>query len=79
MRGRLLRLDAAAVGRGATLRPVEIARFGSAPTVDNFEGLAVRRDERGRLLVYMISDDNFNGFQRTLLMQFELVDTKHQR
>jgi hypothetical protein len=69
----LMRLDAAAVAPGATLRAVEIATFGSSPTVDNFEGLAVRRDGRGRLLVYMVSDDNFKGFQRTLLMQFHLV------
>lgn len=73
LRVRLLRLDAASVAPGATLRPVEIANFGGAPTVDNFEGLAVRRDAQGRLLVYMVSDDNFKGFQRTLLMQFELV------
>ena len=52
---------------------VELARFGGSLTVDNFEGLAVRGDDLGRLLVYMISDDNFSSFQRTLLMQFLLV------
>ena len=72
-RVRLMRIERAAIAPGATLRGREIARFGGALTVDNFEGLAVRRDARGRLLVYLISDDNFNGFQRTLLMQFEMV------
>lgn len=72
-RVRLARLASAAVVPGATLEPVEIALFGGSLTMDNFEGLAVRRDDRGRLLVYMISDDNFNLFQRTLLMQFHLV------
>ena len=41
--------------------------------MDNYEGLAVRGDDLDRLLVYMISDNNFSGFQRTLLMQFLLV------
>ncbi len=72
-RVRLVRIASAAVVPGAALRAVEIARFDASLTVDNFEGLAVRRDDRGRLLVYMISDDNFSGFQRTLLMQFHLV------
>ena len=70
---RLVRFAAAAVVPGAVLRPVEIARFEHSLTADNFEGLAVRRDDRDRILVYMVSDDNFSGFQRTLLMQFQLV------
>lgn len=40
--------------------------------IDNMEGLAVRRDEAGRTLVYLMSDDNFNPLQRTLLMVFRL-------
>lgn len=70
---RLMRLDDDAVVPGAKLAAKEIARFGGNQTVDNFEGLALRRDDEGRLLVYLISDDNFSGLQRTLLLQFELV------
>lgn len=73
LRVRLMRLDDAAIAPGATLRAKEIARFDASLTVDNFEGLAVRRDDRDRLLVYLISDDNFSGLQRTLLLQFQLV------
>ncbi len=40
-------------------------------TVDNFEGLAVREDA-GRTFLYIVSDDNFSGSQRTLLMKFEV-------
>lgn len=40
--------------------------------IDNFEGLAVRELPRGGLLLYLISDDNFNFFQQTLLLQFRL-------
>ena len=41
-------------------------------TVDNFEGIALR-EEQGRTFLYIVSDDNFSGSQRTLLMKFELV------
>ncbi|MGB7404126.1 MAG: esterase-like activity of phytase family protein [Pacificimonas sp.] len=40
-------------------------------SVDNFEGLAVR-EEGGRTMLYLVSDDNFSGLQRTLLLKFEL-------
>jgi hypothetical protein len=39
---------------------------------ENFEGIAVRRGARGRVLIYLVSDDNFNALQRTLLLQFSL-------
>lgn len=42
-------------------------------SVDNFEALAVERDAQGRTLVYLLSDDNFNPLQRTLLLRFELT------
>ncbi|QUL36621.1 esterase-like activity of phytase family protein [Erythrobacter sp. JK5] len=48
----------------ATLRP--------PLTVDNFEGLAVR-EEGGRTFLYLVSDDNFSGSQRTLLLKFAVV------
>lgn len=40
-------------------------------TTDNFEGIAVREEEQ-RTFLYIVSDDNFSGRQRTLLMKFEL-------
>ncbi|WP_409019184.1 esterase-like activity of phytase family protein [Brevundimonas vesicularis] len=42
-------------------------------TTDNFEGIAVeRRGERTRL--YILSDDNFNALQRTLMLAFDVAD-----
>ncbi|MEP0393052.1 MAG: esterase-like activity of phytase family protein [Erythrobacter sp.] len=49
----------------------EIATFLPPLTLDNFEGLAVR-EEDNRTFIYIVSDDNFSGSQRTLLMKFEL-------
>ena len=49
-----------------------VAIFRAPLTVDNFEGLAVR-EEAGKTFVYIVSDDNFSGDQRTLLMKFEVA------
>ncbi|WP_448577334.1 esterase-like activity of phytase family protein [Thermaurantiacus sp.] len=40
--------------------------------VDNMEGVAVR-SEGNRHFVYLVSDDNFNSVQQTLLMKFEIL------
>jgi hypothetical protein len=61
------------IGPGAQLMPEEVARFAPPVQVDNFEGVAVRRDADGRTLVYIVSDDNFNALQRTLLLMFALA------
>jgi hypothetical protein len=49
-----------------------LARWQVPATLDNMEGLALRR-EGDRLLLYIVSDDNLNSLQRTVLMKFELV------
>lgn len=71
---RLLRITGAAIFPGATLAGVELARLAKPLTVDNFEGLAVGRDASGRVIVTIISDNNFNPLQRTLLLRFHLID-----
>jgi len=40
-------------------------------TVDNFEGIAVRRNEKARRSLPSL-DDNYNPLQRTLLLMFAL-------
>jgi len=42
-------------------------------TIDNMEGIAVHRSPGGELRITIISDDNFNPVQRTLLLQFALA------
>ena len=71
-RARLDRVSAEAIGGGATLRGTLVARFQHPLTVDNFEGVAAVRGEDGATLVYILSDDNFNFLQRTLLLLFRL-------
>jgi hypothetical protein len=56
----------------ALVEPREIARFAPPLAVDNMEGIAVRA-EGARRFVYLVSDNNFNPLQRTLLLKFELL------
>ena len=53
----------------------EIARLAPPLTVDNMEGIALRR-AGGRTFVYLVSDDNFSPLQRTLLLKFELLPAR---
>ena len=46
---------------------------GPAPLADNYEGAAVMRRD-GRTFVWLVADNNFNAWQRSLLVEFELVD-----
>ena len=48
------------------------ARMTKPMTVDNFEGIALQELPSGGLRIWIISDDNFNPKQRTLLMAFDL-------
>jgi hypothetical protein len=75
---------------GSVVRFVRVARNAIAPrrrvegrelallapplTTENFEGIAIRRGEGREALVYVISDDNFNPLQRTLLLMFALKE-----
>ena len=44
------------------------------PRHDNLEGISIWRDPEGSLRATMISDDNFNSFQRTQFVEYRLVD-----
>ena len=65
----LFPVDAARLMIGAA---EDIALLSAPLTVDNMEGLAIRR-EGNRTFLYLISDDNFSPLQRTLLLKFELL------
>jgi hypothetical protein len=42
--------------------------------IDNMEGLSVHRAANGDVVLTLVSDDNFSIIQRTILLQFTLVD-----
>lgn len=47
-----------------------LAAFEQADGIDNMEAIAVERAGDGGLRLWLISDDNFNPLQRTLLLRF---------
>lgn len=64
--------DPAAIRPGGTIRSRAIGRV-PAPLAENYEGAAVEV-RGGRTFLWLVSDDNFNSWQRSLLVEFELVD-----
>ena len=70
--------DPADIRPGKVWQATELARLESPLAVDNMEGLAVTQED-GRDIVWIISDDNFNAFQRTLLMKFALPGLRADR
>jgi hypothetical protein len=80
---RIVRLSRKDLEGDGVLRPREVARLAPPLTLDNFEGLDVRRGASGQVFVYVVSDDNGclkrspvmapRALQRTLLLMFELL------
>lgn len=74
--GAELRLfDPAALTDGTVVEGQLVATMFGGVTVDNMEGVAARKAEDGKTLIYVVSDDNFQRpLQRTLVMMFELAE-----
>jgi len=68
--GRIALIRADSIRPGARLQTEQLALLEPPMTVDNFEGLALRPARAGGWWLYVLSDDNFNPLQRTLLLQF---------
>ena len=73
--GRIRLIPANQIVPGGRLVGEELADIAPPLSVDNFEGLGVRRGD-GEWLIYIISDDNFQSIQRTYLMMFALPDAR---
>lgn len=73
VRSRVVLIPAKDIRPNATLRGEELARLVPPVTVDNMEGIATRKGGNGEFLIYLVSDDNFNGLQRTIVTMFELM------
>jgi len=71
-KARISRIAAADIQPGAVLKATLLAEWARPVSVDNMEALDVRRAEDGSTWLYVMSDDNQNRLQRTLLMVFRL-------
>lgn len=67
------RLRSFAFGANALVdeRELMVSRTGE---YDNLEGVSVWQDSNGSLRVSLISDDNFNFFQRTEIVEYQLIE-----
>jgi hypothetical protein len=64
-------VDPVDIGKGRVVRSVSIGRVPER-LHENYEGAAVTIED-GRTILWLVSDDNFNSWQRSLLLKFELV------
>lgn len=71
---RIRRVPLARVAPRATVDGPEVIFADMGTQVDNMEGLAVHRAADGTIVLTLISDDNFSALQRTVLLQFTLVE-----
>ena len=71
---RLQRLPLGQIRAGARLSGQALAELIPPLSVDNMEAMAAVRAADGSTHVYVMSDDNFNPLQRTLLFQFRLLE-----
>lgn len=68
------RIPAAALEDSAPLDGEVLLEANNSRSIDNMEGLSIRQTADGTSLLYLISDNNFNPLQRTLLLVFALQD-----
>jgi hypothetical protein len=63
---------APALNGDAPATSTELARWEAPIAIDNMEGLTITR-EAGQTMLYLISDDNLNSLQQTILLKFALT------
>ena len=70
---RVVRYDLGAEGLPDPASAETLAAFEQQHGIDNMEGISVAPGPDGRLRLWLISDDNFNALQRTLLLRFAVA------
>ncbi len=71
---RLRRVALSEVLPGAVLEGTTLISADMGFQIDNMEGLSIHRSASGETVLTFISDDNFSIIQRTILLQFTLLD-----
>lgn len=72
-------LSAKQLSAGRSLKPMMLARFRYGDLGENFEAIAAKKAPDGRTLLYLLADDNFSIFQRTVLLQLSLSEAAGDR
>lgn len=79
-RSRLVLLKAAQLVNaqaGQKLHGIELALLESPLITENFEGVAVQALSEGKTRLFLVSDNNFNTAQQTILAAFEIISGKY--
>ncbi len=71
-------VDTEAIITGTRVSGRTIASIGSPLLIDNMEGIAITKEREG-VIIWLISDNNFSIFQRTLLMKFRLAERRSKK
>ncbi len=71
---RIRRVALATIAPGALVDGATLLFADMGYQIDNMEGLSVHRDTAGDTILTLVSDDNFSLIQRTILLQFRLVE-----
>lgn len=71
---RIRRIPLKMVAPGAVIDGPSIFEANLGYEVDNMEGIDAHITPEGETVLTMVSDDNFSMIQRTLLLQFTLVE-----
>jgi hypothetical protein len=71
---RIRRIALKSIAPGALVDGPSIFEADLGEEVDNMEGIDVHVTGEGDTVLTMVSDDNFSMLQRTLLLQFTLVE-----
>jgi len=74
MRIRIAHFSAEALNGHGPIAAETWAELRAPLSLDNFEGVAATRGPQGGVRLYLVSDNNFSGGQRTLLYAFDVVD-----
>ena len=71
---RIRAIPLSSIAPGALVDGPELFRADLGHEVDNMEGIDAHATDDGETVLTMVSDDNFSMLQRTLLLQFTLVE-----
>jgi hypothetical protein len=74
VRMRIRRIPLRSIEPGAVVDGPVLIYADMGYQIDNMEGLSLHEDAGGELVLTLVSDDNFSSLQRTLLLQFALVE-----
>jgi hypothetical protein len=70
---RVMRYRLGADGLPLAATAETLAAFEQGDGIDNMEGIALEAGPDGRVWLWLLSDDNFNPLQRTLLVRFRVT------